>query len=243
MTSCDFDELNKYMFSTKNLDKLEYNVHDESKSQLKNKRVYQQRQITEDNKDFFFLKEKDTLFWCYYIIKNGIAKYQVLMNNTFKEEKTIKIQLVESIRNNKELLKKNKWKRDIIEGEVWSSASINIQTFMCICAIDKLNIVIVKNNYMCIQKNSPATESHIIVEDGNKYKLCILDRDEKQALIDNYIKKRWVVENISKPLLAISSYKLSALQEIATKLKIPILDENKKRLIKNQLYNSIKSII
>jgi len=243
MTNYNLNELNKYMFSMENLKKLDFNVYDTLKSPAKNKRLPRQSTTIGDTTDFLFLKEKDTLFWCYYIIKNGITSYQVLMNNTFKEEKTIKIQLVETIRDNKELLKKHKWKRDIMEGDVWSATSINIQTFMCICTIDKLNIAIVKNNYMCIQENNPVTETHIIVEDGNKYKLCVLDRNGKQALIEKYIKTKWVVDNISKPLLAISAYKLLALQEIATKLKIPILDENDKRLRKTQLYNFIKSII
>ena len=243
MTNYNLDEINKYMFSGENLNKLECGVSDTLKSPLKNKSIHVKRPKTEDNIDFLFLKEKDTLFWCYYIIKYGIASYQVLMNNTFKEEKTIKIQLVESIRDNKELLKKNKWKRNIIEGDVWSSTFINIQTFMCICAIDKLNIAIVKNNYMCIQENEPENETHIIIEDGNKYKLCILNNDERRVLIENYVKTKWVVNNINKPLLAISTYKLSELQEIATKLKIPLFDENDKRLRKNQLFNFIKSII
>ena len=57
---------------------------------------------------FFSIKEKDNLFWCYYIIKYGIIKYESLLNNTFSEEQREKIQLIEMIRNNKELLKKNK---------------------------------------------------------------------------------------------------------------------------------------
>lgn len=243
MTNYNFNEMNKYMFSGENLNKLECNISGTLKTPPKNKQTHVQRPKIGENVDFLFLKEKDTLFWCYYIIKYGIASYQVLMNNTFKEEKTIKIQLVESIRDNKELLKKNKWKRDIIEGDVWSSPSINLQTFMCICAIDQLNIAIVKNNYMCIQDNNPGNEKHVIVEDGNKYKLCILNKDERCVLIENYIKTKWIVGNLNKPLLAISAYKLSELQEIAVKLKIPLLDENDRRLRKNQLYNFIKSII
>tara|TARA_B110000046_G_scaffold186045_1_gene231843 strand:+ start:13934 stop:14665 length:732 start_codon:yes stop_codon:yes gene_type:complete len=243
MTNYDLEELNKYMFSMENLKKIEYNVNDTLKPVVKNKIMSRQLTTVGHSADFLFLKEKDTLFWCYYIIKNGITSYQVLMNNTFKEEKTIKIELVETIRDNKELLKKHKWKRDIMECDIWSATTINIQTFMCICAISKLNIAIVKSNYMCIQENNPGTETNIIVEDGNKYKLCILDRDEKKDLIEKYVKTKWIVDNISKPLLAISAYKLLTLQEIATKLKIPILDENDKRLRKDKLYNLIKSTI
>ena len=97
------------------------------------------------NDDFFIPSEKDTLFWCYYIIINGIQSYEMLFHNTFKEEKQQKLNFIEKIRNFKDILKKYKFKRTEIENDIGYSQEISIKTFLAMCAIENKNICILKN--------------------------------------------------------------------------------------------------
>ena len=76
---------------------------------------------------------------------NSSINYLLLDTKKFKEEKEQKINLVEKLRSNKELLKKYKWKRNAIETDLVYSDEISIETFMCICAISNINVSIVKN--------------------------------------------------------------------------------------------------
>ena len=67
----------------------------------------QKQKVKITDKDNIFIPvEKDKLFWCYYVLVNGLGNYQLLDNKKFKEEKEQKINLVEKLRAHKDLLKK-----------------------------------------------------------------------------------------------------------------------------------------
>ena len=245
MTSNILGNMEHYMFTQKTLNKLNNNklISHPISDPPKKKDTLLKVEPELNKSAFFSIKDNDQLFWCYYIMKYGIIKYQSLLNNTFTEEQREKIQLVEMLRNNKELLKKNKWKRNIIEGELVTKGTISIKTFLCICTMNNLNICIIKERYMFSKMVDNDSENNIIIKNDDAYKLSILDRVEKDKLLEEYTKKYWVIDNIDKPLLTLGAYKLLALQNIASKLKIPIYDTNEKRYRKIELYNMIKSKI
>lgn len=236
-------ENNMFTYNTLNILNDKYNNEINTNNATEKQKKYKNAIKTENKKilpTFFSIKDKDNLFWCYYIIKYGIIKYESLLNNTFAEEQREKIQLIEIIRNNKEVLKKNKWKRNAIEGELISNNNISVKTFLCICAINNLNISIVTKLYLFIQNNVHSSDNNIIYYNNDSYKLSILDRVEKDKLLEEYKKDHWIINNIDKPLLALSSYKLSELQNIAKKLQIPIHNDKNKRFCKQELYKMIK---
>ena len=88
---------------------------------------------------FLLPKFSDTLFWCYYIMKNGLGAYEMVHGDGYKDSFEHKIELVYKIRENKELLKQHKWKRNAIEDELVNHKQITVSAFMCICAIQKFN--------------------------------------------------------------------------------------------------------
>ena len=245
MTNNILGNMEHYMFTQKTLNGLNNNklISHPISDPPKKKDTLLKVEPELNKSAFFSIKDNDQLFWCYYIMKYGIIKYQSLLNNTFTEEQREKIQLVEMLRNNKELLKKNKWKKNIIEGELVAKGAISIKTFLCICTMNNLNICIIKERYMFSKMVDNDSENNIIIKNDDAYKLSILDRVEKDKLLEEYTKKYWVIDNIDKPLLTLGAYKLLALQNIASKLKIPIYDTNKKRYRKIELYNMIKSKI
>jgi hypothetical protein len=246
MTDNILRNMEHLMFINKTLNDLETNFCNKTTRSFKKlvpvaKKVVNTTTLNENKTDFLFMKNNDQLFWCYYIIKYGAIKYESLLNNTFAEEQREKIQLVERLRNNKELLKKNKWKKNVIEGELVGKANISIITFICICTLNNLNISVINNGRLFSKIVDQSSEKNIIIKEGELYKLSILDRVEKEKLLEDYTEKCWVIDNIEKPLLTINSYKLVDLQNIANKLKIPIYDDDEKRYRKTDLYIMIKS--
>ena len=45
--------------------------------------------VKEKEYDFFIPYEKDKLFWCFYIFKNGLADYEIMENKNIVKENII----------------------------------------------------------------------------------------------------------------------------------------------------------
>lgn len=208
-----------------------------------NKKVQNINIVKSKKEDFFIPKEKDTLFWCYYIIVNGIQNYEMLFNNTYKEEKGQKLNFIEKMRNFKDILKKYKFKRTEVEADIAYSNEISVKTFLAMCAIENKNVCILKNRCLYTLIVNETSNIDIITLDNNRFGCYLLDENAKAKLFSEYTAKFWRIDNISKPIRGQSNYKLSQLQEIADKLRIPIVDENGKKLKKIDLYNLIKQKI
>ena len=181
-----------------------------------------------DITSFFIPKEKDTLFWCYYIIVNGIQNYEMLFNNTYKEEKQQKINFIEKMRHHKDILKKYKFKKTELEADLAYSNVISIKSFLAMCAIENKNIAVLKNRCLYTLIVNETSNIDIITMDNNRYGCYLLEEKEKTALFNEYTAKYWMIDNIAKPISAQSNYKLPQLQEIADKLRIPIVNEKGK---------------
>ena len=139
------ESLQHYMFTKNHIMKLfidEKTMKHVKKEEIENKET--KIKIVIDN-TFIVPTDKDKLFWCYYILMNGVDNYSLLDTKKFVEEKKSKINLVEKLRLNKDILKKNKWKKNAIEADLVYSEEISTETFMCICAISNINVMILKN--------------------------------------------------------------------------------------------------
>ena len=69
--------------------------------------ILEKPNILKKEKEYFIPKQKDTLFWCFYIMKNGIDKYEELNETgiSIVTEKQLKIGFVEKLRKEKQLIK------------------------------------------------------------------------------------------------------------------------------------------
>lgn len=237
----NLSELQHYMFTKNHIMNLcfEYN----EKKEKRNNKL--QNNFVKNNKknDFFIPKEKDSLFWCYFIIVNGIQNYELLFSNTYKEERQQKINFIEKLRNYKDILKKYKFKRTEIETDIAYSTTISIKTFLAMCAIENKNICVLKGRCLYTLIVNESSNIDIITMDDNRFGCFLLEEKEKTSLFNEYTAKYWMIDNIAKPLAGQSSYKLHQLLEIADKLRIPIVNENGKKLKKLELYNLIKQKI
>ena len=181
-------------------------------------------------------KFDDTLFWCYYIMKYGLSKY-MMVHHCFKEEQKEKIHLVSIIRENKTKMKKGKFKRIKTENDVLYEKKMSIQTFVCLCYINDLNVLIADDRkYIEINPNEQK-EITVIKKCNEQYGIC--NNSEIKMIREKY----WKVNAFSKPLKRLSYYKAKDLREICKKLDIPIHNEKQKIFTMKKLYNLISQKI
>jgi hypothetical protein len=179
---------------------------------------------TRKTPSFFYPKEKDTLFWCFYIIKNGFSQYETPNTTSFVNEKKLKFEYIELLRKNKQVLKLNKVKnKETIEDELANKEKISEKTFIALCIVENLNVLLIHNKKCFEIKNSnidadtPTAIVHI-TNSSKGLKYCYEINPSKKN-IDNYREKYFKWENIDKHLASMSSYKLNELKEIYEKIK------------------------
>ena len=236
----NIQDLEHYMFTKNHIMKLCFDYIEQPK---KHKTRQNTSCKSNDTTSFFIPKEKDTLFWCYYIIINGIQNYEKLFNNTYKEEKQQKINFIEKMRNHKDILKKYKFKKTELEADLAYSDTISIRSFLAMCAIENKNIALLKNRCLYTLISNDSQNIDIVKMNEHRFGCLLLDEKEKTKLFNEYTGKYWLIDNISKPIAGKSCYKLLQLQDIAKKLNIPIINENGKKLKKIDLYNLINEKI
>ena len=202
----------------------------------------------ESNKteEIFFPLEKDNLFWCFYIMKNGKASYEM---NDFKNlivEKKIKIEYVEKLRKEKQLLKTYKFATlTHIENQLANEQRIDMNTFLTLCVLENLNVFYIsKNTYHELLMNDTSV-IHLIKKgfsNSNKYVANFgykIENKESEE-ITKYKNEFYQIDNIDKPIKSISSYKVQELIDFCSKLSIQTVNnETKKQKNKNDLYESL----
>ena len=237
----NISSLQDFVLNERNIEEILKHTYREKK--ITKKVVKQAIKKKEVSSDFLLPKFSDTLFWCYYIIKNGLSAYEIVHGDGYKDSFEQKINLVYKIRENKELLKKYKWKRNSIEDQLVNHKEISISAFICICAIENLNVVYIDNKkvYTLINNIDDLSSNLNIVEktqDG--FALFLGSNEDKYSKYTDSVDKFWKIDNLNKPLRGISSYKVKELQEICKKLGLQILTDKKTKKSKKILYQMIQ---
>lgn len=245
------------------------------KSNYKNKKSDENlndepNKVLQDNPDkpvktesLFFPMEKDSLFWCFYIMKNGEAKYEMIDFKNLIVEKKIKIEYVEKLRKEKQLLKTYKFATlTHIENQLANEQQIDVNTFLTLCVLENLNVFYInKNTYFELLMNDTSA-IHLIKKsfnngngngnvngnrNGNRnrnntytanYGYKIENKEGEE--ITNYKNEFYKIDNIDKPIKSISAYKVQELTDFCNKLSIETINnETKKHKNKNELYESL----
>ena len=186
-------------------------------------------------------KQKDSLFWCFYILKYGYSKYEFeIRNQYFTVEKSEKYKYIELFRqpNNKALLKLHKIKPFLqIEDELANQPYISIKTFLALCIIENINIMLIDKRKIYEKICIDIDENHpinIIHHDLSK-QLYYIELDINDNIIEEYKKKYYILTSPDATLKNINSYKIQELIDFCQLLKIDITNE--KKLLKKDLYN------
>jgi hypothetical protein len=199
---------------------------------------------------FFTPRQKNSLFWCLYIIVNGLSGYEY-EKNYFTTEQEFKVKTIERIKKgeNKQILKEHKMSKNMIESGLMGSGTSGIspKILYALSLFYNINIFyIYKKTYyeMFAHTNTNANSKVYIIKfdpDINYYSVCLgvaLDEGQGEGktkiieYIENIKKTCLKLENlddVNKPLRPITSYSQTDLVNIAAKMNIldtRILDES-----------------
>ena len=201
-----------------------------------NKVTYEKEALSK-KPSIFIPREKDTLFWCFYLMKHGDAKYEMLEHKNILTEKNLKIEYVEKIRKEKQTVKTYKFATlTHIENNLANENQLDVKTFLTLCAVENLNVLFVKNKTYYELLMNDSNELHTIhLLQNYKYGHEINPTGAEQIKTTLY-----KLDNIDKPIKSMSGYKLSELVEICEKLAIETVnkDTNKSKN-KKDLYEAI----
>jgi hypothetical protein len=194
----------------------------------------------------------DKLFWIFYKLLNNFADSDLENINSFKTMKDFKISCVEKIRLQKNSLKEFKIQRMPVEDDLTNNEKISFKTFHALCVLYLINVIVLRdNNTYCVL----CTNNDEKVINLKNYKLIQISNVKISETFNNFdvelvtnyneeqlqtlLKSYYNIENIEKPIKAFSSYSLSDLTSISSKLNIIIYDEHGKKKKKQDLYEEI----
>ena len=233
-----FNNLNKYMFTNENI--IRY-TNTNSSLKINKKSIVNKQNISKSKTNIFVPRQKDLLFWCFYIILNGKEKYLFNINNIFTIEKETKIAAIELLKSKKTILKEHKLRKTEIENELLNEKTITIKGLSGLCIAFDISLCVVKNRVV-FDLNYSDSIYGIICYDNDKYGVYDVDVNDINDFYKD-IKENYYIANPSKPIKAVSGYTIKDLQEMSKKLKISIIDKNGMKLKKNDIYERIKTIL
>jgi len=195
------------------------------------------------SQQLFIPNQQDSLFWCLYIIKNGDVKYEILNNKNTLLAKQMKIELVDSIRKHKDIVKMYKFDTiSNLESNLANDNNLNLNTFLTLCAIENINVIfLIKNTYYEMLMND-SDKIYIVhqINSQSKYNSKYGYEIGTNETISNIRKTFLKLESFDKPIKSISAYKLSELTDICNKLVIDIYNNiTGKQKSKKELYEAI----
>lgn len=202
---------------------------------------------TEDlNEEYLKPSQKDTLFWCLYIAKNGYDEYKEIKYNYGSKQLEIQKKMSEQLKKNMVLLK---------------SVNIRITKAMgqeilsdLLTETRKTGMYVLYGYAICYEMNlillHPSGEYYLEIfseQDVEEVPMYILQKDErenysireKEVSLEEYKEiqeNKYRLESHLRPLKAVSNYKVEELNEVGRAVGIDI---NSKKRTKPELYEEI----
>ena len=176
-------------------------------------------------------RQKDSLFWCFYILKNGFSNYEMEINNQyFVVEKTEKFKYIELIRKNKDILKIHKIKPlTELEDDLANKDKISVKTFFALCVLEDINVLLVDKRKILEITCKDIDHEHpvnIIHRNSKTYEHHI-ELDVTPIMVQQYRDTYYTMSSFDATIKSMGSYKLDELTELCKKLNINI-DSNEK---------------
>ncbi len=200
--------------------------------------------------DYIQPQQKDSLFWCIFIAKYGYQEYLEIQNHYGSRQMDLQKEICDYINENTHLLKNVNIRitkamvQEIISDLMTEIKKTSIYVLYAYAFYFQLNIVIMHPNEKCFLKvftESENYENTIVLLQKNEQEQYILLNDN--LTLQEYIElhnNKYCIENHIRPLKALSSYKVTDLDEIAEKLDIDLEDKPMK---KQEKYDEITKLI
>lgn len=210
------------------------------------KHVKNDNNVTTENQSRIWTpNERDTLFWCFYIMVKGIDTYKQMINRNIVVEKQLKIEYIDKFRENKTLVKTHRLgPLSHIENMLLNESCIDMKTFQALCILDNVSCVFTFGkcyHEINIDKDDEVGDDisniHTIVSDSaiNERKKYSYRSNTTLDSINLVRNTMFYVDNLSKPVKAMTSYKLEELIDMCNRLQIEI----EPKLKKKELYERI----
>ena len=195
----------------------------------------------------------DKLFWIFYKIINNFNDSDLEHINSFKIMKEFKINCVEKLKNQKNILKDFKIQKGMVEDDLTNNEKISFKTFHALCVIYLVNVILIRDNntycVLCTNNDEKVINLHNykllkitnvkMSSEFNNFDIELINNSTTEEELQKILKSYYAIENIEKPLKAFSNYKLDDLVSMAEKLNINIYDEISKKKKKQELYENI----
>ena len=228
----------KYEFNNENLKRKLYR---ENIIQVKKEKKKIIEKLKKEKKDIFIPDEEDSLFWCYIIYKYGYSEYELKREKKYESITSMKINLVYTVRENKDLLKKLKLKKTKVEENLTNDKKINLDTFLFLIAVNEMNLIYMNEHTYYEEFYSDEEKVCIIKYEKEQDKYGLYDISKEK--LEDLKKNRLHILNISKPIKSLSSYKVLQIKEICKTLNIDIMKTETKCKTKKELYQLIQEKI
>tara|TARA_Y100000992_G_C21268727_1_gene495410 strand:+ start:1906 stop:2646 length:741 start_codon:yes stop_codon:yes gene_type:complete len=192
-------------------------------------------------------KQKDSLFWCFFICAFGYGEYTSVIRNYGVKEIEVKQEASVFIKKNYQEFKQisnvkitKSLLEDIMSDFNTHVNDTNFYNFYALCFMYKINIYILHDEkpcYLSFVTNKENPYYLIRLQRYNKYSLK-MDKLTLQETVkietDNYCLDSWL-----RPIKAVSSYKVTDLQEIAYKINLEDIPNMKKQDLYDYIVESL----
>ena len=192
-------------------------------------------------------KQKDSLFWCFFICAFGYGEYISVIRNYGVKEIEVKQEASKFIKTNYQEFKQTstiKITKSLLE-DIMSDFNThvndtNFYNFYALCFMHKINIYILhdeKPSYLSFVTNKENPYFLIKLQRYNKYSLKLEPLTLQEIVkieTDNYCLDSWL-----RPIKAVSSYKVTDLQEIAYRMKLEDIPNMKKQDLYDYITESL----
>lgn len=227
------NELKDYMLDNKNILRfIKCNIDDKNinssfeKNKKKDRKVMNENnnnnnKLTINREKNYKPTQKDSLFWCFYILKYGISKYEMEIGNQhFVVEKQEKFKYIEMIRKSKDILKMYKIKPfTFLEDDLANSEKISIKTFFALCIIEKINIILVDKRKIYEALLTDEGKINIVHRNSINHEHYI-DLDLNNEKIQLYRDTFYKMSSFDEKIKSITSYNIDELLVLCEKLNI-----------------------
>jgi len=247
------EELQDYMFTDDNLKRfnkhnfdltskgldLKQNRRTPTNSLMDDKKNNKDKNNKKNTDDIYKPFQTDSLFWCFYILKYGLSKYEMEVGNQhFTIEKAEKFKYIEILRKNKDILKINKIKPlSELENDLANNQRISVKTFFALCIIEKINILLVDKRKIYESITTDDSKMNVVHRNSISFEHFIdfnVPNDKLALFRDTYFK----VQGFDSGLKSMTSYKTDDLLELCKKLDIDVsnMKINNKKPTKKDIY-------
>ena len=168
---------------------------------------------------FYLTRDKDKLFWAFYIMLNGEDAYKYLKTK-FVTEKEIKIGAVEKMRKLPNVFKQHKLNKVRIENELSGDVPLTLEGFYGLCIIYNMSAIFMKKNCYCeLYGLGDSSVTHLIEEVEGGLGIHVFKTKEASLEFAKRVREsKWKMENVLTPIKSISSYTHAELLEIYNKV-------------------------